>query len=38
MSVHQAKGLEFPVVVVADLDRPRRGPTERVAFTRSSGR
>jgi ATP-dependent helicase/nuclease subunit A len=37
MSVHQAKGLEFPVVVVADLDRPRRGPTERAAFTRQLG-
>ena len=33
MSIHQAKGLEFPVVVVADLDRPRRGPLSRVAFT-----
>ena len=33
MSIHQAKGLEFPVVVVPDLDRPRRGPTGRVAFT-----
>ncbi len=37
MSVHQAKGLEFPVVVVPDLDRTRRGPTERVAFTRQLG-
>ena len=37
MSIHQAKGLEFPVVVVADLDRPRRGPMERVAFTPQLG-
>ena len=29
MSIHQSKGLEFPIVVVVDLDRPRRGPTGR---------
>ncbi len=37
MSVHQAKGLEFPVVVVPDLDRTRRGPMSRVAFTPQLG-
>jgi ATP-dependent helicase/nuclease subunit A len=37
MSIHQAKGLEFPVVVIADLDRPRRGPLGKVAFTRQLG-
>ena len=29
MSIHQSKGLEFPVVVVVDVARPRRGPTAR---------
>ena len=37
MFIHQSKGLEFPVVVVADLDRPRRGPTGPVAFTPQLG-
>ena len=37
MSIHQSKGLEFPVVVVVDLDRPRRGPTGAVAFTPQLG-
>ncbi len=37
MSIHQSKGLEFPVVVVVDLDRPRRGPTGGVAFTPQLG-
>ena len=37
MSVHQAKGLEFPVVVLPDLDRTRRGPMSRVAFTPQLG-
>ena len=37
MSIHQAKGLEFPVVVVADLDRPRRGSTERWPSRRELG-
>jgi ATP-dependent helicase/nuclease subunit A len=37
MTIHQAKGLEFPVVVVADVDRPVRGPTASVAFTRRLG-
>ena len=25
MTIHQAKGLEFPVVIVPDLDRPSHG-------------
>ena len=33
MSIHQAKGLEFPVVVVPDLDRPRLRTDGAVAFT-----
>ncbi len=33
MTVHQSKGLEFPVVIVPDLDRPARGSTASVAFT-----
>jgi ATP-dependent helicase/nuclease subunit A len=37
MSIHQSKGLEFPVVVVVDVDRPRRAIGERVAFTRELG-
>ena len=37
MSIHQSKGLEFPVVVVVDVDRPRRGPTDAVAFTPQLG-
>ena len=32
MSIHQAKGLEFPIVVVPDLDRKRPGELRRVAF------
>ncbi len=32
MTIHQAKGLEFPIVVVPDLARGQRGPTSRVAF------
>ena len=32
MSIHQAKGLEFPIVVVPDLDRKRPGELKRVAF------
>jgi ATP-dependent helicase/nuclease subunit A len=37
MSIHQSKGLEFPVVVVPDVGRPRlvRGPA--VAFTPELG-
>ncbi len=37
MSIHQSKGLEFPIVVVVDVDRPRRGPTGAVAFTPQLG-
>ena len=33
MSIHQAKGLEFPVVVVPDVDRRSLGMTGKVAFT-----
>jgi ATP-dependent helicase/nuclease subunit A len=33
MTIHQAKGLEFPVVVVPDLDRLMRGRMANVAFT-----
>jgi ATP-dependent helicase/nuclease subunit A len=32
MSIHQAKGLEFPIVVLPDLDRKRPGELKRVAF------
>jgi ATP-dependent helicase/nuclease subunit A len=37
MSIHQSKGLEFPVVVVVDVDRPRRASTGAVAFTPQLG-
>ena len=37
MTVHQSKGLEFPVVVVPDVDRKRRSSTASVAFTRGWG-
>jgi ATP-dependent helicase/nuclease subunit A len=37
MTIHQSKGLEFPVVVVPDVDRPTRGPTGSVAFTGQLG-
>lgn len=33
MTIHQAKGLEFPVVVVPDLDRSTRGRSAPVGFT-----
>jgi ATP-dependent helicase/nuclease subunit A len=32
MSIHQAKGLEFPIVVVPDLNRKAEGPRKPVAF------
>ena len=32
MSIHQAKGLEFPIVVLPDLDRKRPDQLQRVAF------
>ena len=31
-AIHQAKGLEFPIVVLPDLDRTRPGELKRVAF------
>ncbi|HEY1711343.1 MAG TPA: UvrD-helicase domain-containing protein [Solirubrobacteraceae bacterium] len=34
MTIHRAKGLEFPVVVVADLGRAVRPPSEMVRVTR----
>lgn len=37
MTIHQSKGLEFPVVFVADLDRPSQGGRCRAAFTRELG-
>ena len=37
MSIHQSKGLEFPVVVVPDLDRPRRVQGPPIAFTSQLG-
>ncbi len=32
MSIHQAKGLEFPIVVVPDMNRDRHPNYDRVAF------
>jgi ATP-dependent helicase/nuclease subunit A len=32
MTIHQAKGLEFPVVIVTDLERPGRSPNVLAAF------
>ena len=37
MSIHQAKGLEFPIVVLPDLDRKRPGELKRVAFDADLG-
>jgi len=37
MTIHQSKGLEFPVVVVPDLDRRALGRTSPAAFTRELG-
>jgi len=37
MTIHQAKGLEFPVVVVPDLDRAKRGHHVAVAFDSELG-
>ncbi len=37
MSIHQSKGLEFPIVVVPDLDRKRPGELRRVAFDADLG-
>ncbi len=37
MSIHQSKGLEFPVVIVPDIGRPRRAAGPSVAFTPELG-
>ncbi|MDW8079076.1 MAG: UvrD-helicase domain-containing protein [Thermoguttaceae bacterium] len=37
MTVHQAKGLEFPVVIVADVARSARGPRDVVYFSDELG-
>lgn len=37
MSIHQAKGLEFPVVVVPDLQRKRQNSSDPVAFSPTLG-
>lgn len=38
MTVHRAKGLEFPVVFIPDLDRQfKRGNTGRIAYHKSVG-
>jgi len=37
MTIHQAKGLEFSVVVVPDIDRKQTGRTGRVALTEELG-
>jgi ATP-dependent helicase/nuclease subunit A len=37
MTIHQAKGLEFPVVIVADMDRPNRGPSSGAVYHREFG-
>jgi ATP-dependent helicase/nuclease subunit A len=37
MSIHQAKGLEFPIVVLPDLNRKRPGDLKRVAFDAELG-
>ena len=37
MSIHQSKGLEFPIVVLPDLDRKRPGELRRVAFDPNLG-
>lgn len=37
MTIHQSKGLEFPVVFVADLDRPSQGGRDRAAYSPALG-
>ncbi|MEN6450113.1 MAG: UvrD-helicase domain-containing protein [Thermoguttaceae bacterium] len=37
MTIHQSKGLEFPVVIVPDIARPRRRMPPPVAFTPELG-
>jgi len=37
MSIHQSKGLEFPVVAIVNLQRPARGETEPLAWASGFG-
>ncbi len=37
MTIHQAKGLEFPVVVVPDIDRPKRSQSATAVFDPTLG-
>ncbi len=37
MTIHQSKGLEFPVVIVPDMDRRMQGPVSPAAFSRELG-
>jgi ATP-dependent helicase/nuclease subunit A len=37
MTIHQAKGLEFPIVIVADMDRESRGPSSDAVYHREFG-
>ncbi len=37
MTIHQSKGLEFPIVVVPDVDRPRHSRAPRVHFDAQLG-
>ncbi len=37
MTVHSAKGLEFPVVAIADLSRGRRNRADSVVFSKKTG-
>jgi len=37
MTIHQAKGLEFPLVIIADMDRENRGPSSDAVYHREFG-
>ncbi|HZZ70625.1 MAG TPA: UvrD-helicase domain-containing protein [Pirellulales bacterium] len=37
MTIHQAKGLEFPIVAITDLNRPKRAGGESAVFTAELG-
>jgi ATP-dependent helicase/nuclease subunit A len=37
MTIHQSKGLEFPIVIVPDVGRPRRVGGPSIAFSRELG-
>lgn len=37
MTIHQSKGLEFPIVVVPDLNRPTRAANQRAYFNSQLG-